>query len=810
MSIDFAKLALILGYADREKILDIIKEEVILQECGLNKRLVHILYERSILEKEQIQSLLWGLFCKRRIKLFPSRVVYCFNNEDDELFLQKVGISFQQLIENVRAKKRFNLNKVDTAFPVKDLVAATNIHRKLQDNGIERSLLSVLSSRGSLKSEYRDLVDNIEERRVSLSSPIDVQNKVSTQIWSGQLFLRLLSLDKSEDQKQELQIYFDKWKELVQKIPIRFSELLLNEELYTEEELLRAGVALHTLTNVDQVPRTYFFHLKSSHKDVINSFLEKEKDSSLEELCKLHSKLPLEQIALYGNKELQQLVFPNKKSIDIYKKWKKQQRKKITKSFIPFSVKALDQDLQKQYSIQRQIFKKLPVKNMDNFVAEWSQTQILPFSPTENIAIDNENPVITPARVKDHTEYISLERPNNALPLGGATGYLSIDATQEEIQLLSHKLEKSLVEKKPTKTLSFLLFVASFVLGSTLYSTKFSDMYGLVFVVPFLVFTIWGGKRLDIAKGKWSFISAVYVFVISSYLLSTEWNYTWVFFQSIGYVYLCLSVWYCLYRFVSVARRRGVVVTTAFLQLFGFASSYYLQKMYINEHLDYLYASYLLLCLCTLSLFSISIPKLSYEDEVVKEKIIWNTSLITPFLFSFYYVVLSKFLTTTLSEVTFFSSLDKLYTVFISGILSGAFVAFICKRSEISWLRYISFCLVLTFVLSPFVITSDVFDSTMFVCALLCGMLLPIGISLLLQNSEVITGESIGYLLLMIVLGGFLGHNITKVLFSDIVKFFLVLSLVAIIHFYTMLVTPNKEIQHMEETRLGGLLQFLG
>ncbi|BBM87399.1 hypothetical protein [Candidatus Uabimicrobium amorphum] len=793
MSIDFAKLALILGYADREKIFEAIREEVIVQECGLNKRLEHILYERNILKKESIQSLLWGLFCKRRIKLFPSRVVYCFTDRDDELFLQKVGISFQQLIENVRSKKRFRLENVDSAFPVKDLISATNIHRKLQDCSLQRTLLSILSARGSLKAQYRDLVENIEERRFSISSPLDVQNKNLTQTWSGKLFLQLLLIDKDSEKQKELQQCFATWKDLIaeRQIDIRFSEYLFHQSVCDENLLLHAGIALHTLTNIDQIPRVYILHLKSKHKTAINEYLKNHS-------AKLQNSLqiPLEQMALYTDKQLQQSLFADKKPLDIYKKWKKQQRQKITKSFIPFSVRALDQDLQKQYTAQRRQFKTLPKKDMGNFVAEWSQTQVLPFCPTESFSIKD-----TPATVKDHTEYISLEKPEV-----GATGYLSIDATQEEIQFLSNKLEKSLRERKPIKTLLFIIFAASFSMAASLCAPLFQE-HLMLLLLPFLL-AIWCGRRLDHAKGKLTFTGGLYVFAISSYLAIEFPHYGWLVVQGAGYLYLSVSAWYCLYRWTTATNR--TIVLIVFLHLLGFLSSYWWQYSDIESYKEYLPLIHALLCLLAIPLFYIAIPKLSYEDEITKEKNLFNSALVTPFLFGFFSVVFAKISMANIPKISLASSHEDLFSIFAGGIMSGVVIALFHKRSSVLWLRYISFLSIFMFVVSPFVIADKLFDSIFFLNAMLCGLLLPISISLILKNNESSVGETIGYLFLILLSGSLLAETITHLLFYNIAKFFLILSLLAIIHFYIMLIIPSKEIQHIEETRLGGLLRFLG
>lgn len=793
MSIDFAKLALILGYADREKIFEAIREEVVLQECGLNKRLEHILYERNTLTKESIQSLLWGLFCKRRIKLFPSRVVYCFTDRDDELFLQKVGISFQQLLENVRSKKRFRLENVDSAFPVKDLISATNIHRKLQRCDLQRTLLSILSARGSLKSEYRNLIEDIEKRRFSISSPVDVQNKNLTSTWSGRLFLQLLLVDKDDAQRKNLQDCFESWKKLLteRQIDIRFSEYLFHQNIYDENVLLHAGIALHTLTNIDQIPRIYMLHLKSKHKAAVDEYL-KDQSTELEN----NLQIPLEQMALYCNPQLQKTLFVDKKPLDIYKKWKKQQRQKITKSFIPFSVKALDQDLQKQYTTQRRQFKTQPQKDMGNFVAEWSQTQILPFSPTENIAINE-----TPATVKDHTEYISLEKPQI-----GATGYLSIDATQEEIQFLSHKLEKSLRETKPVKTLLFIVFATSFSMAASLFSVHLQKHLAMI-VLPFIL-AIWCGKRLDNAKGKFAFIGAVYAFVTSSYLAVEFSHYGWLIIQAASYLYIGVSSWYCLYRWSSTANR--TTTTVMFLHLLGFLSSYWWQQSDVSSYNEYLPMVHALLLLTTLPLFYIVIPKLSYEDEITKEKHLLNTALITPFLFGFFSIVFAKITSANIPKISMVSSHKDLFLLFAMGILCGVVFAFFHKRSSVLWLRYISFFSIFMFVVSPFVITDELFDSVFFVNSMLCGLLLPISTSLLLKNNEASVGETMGYVLVILLCGSLLAEVVTYLLFYNIAKFFLILSLLAIVHFYIMLLIPSKEIQHIEGTRLGGLLRFLG
>lgn len=533
--IDFAKFSLLFGFAQKEEICSAIREVALLQELGINKRLPHIMYERKMLSAEQIQAIFWGLYYSKRIHRYPTRIVYEFTQEDDQIFTQKASVPINDLIDEIRKK-----DKQESTFPQEFLIYCQDIQNTLAKKGFHRSLLSILNTKGYLTAPYKNFIPDIESKRVILSSPRQVK-EAHFRRKCEQVLYAALAKKKFKLKDEEALHALDVWNQTLKfGIDFKYSEILFFLGYAKRTEVHSVGMVLEYITAINQNPNVKFIDSRARLFSIQNPEYETKypKEYELaEKLRKLglvkidgsnillykkiidHDDLPSDQstasIDLAFVSGTDRGLFTHQKLLSIGMKSEKERRKNLFRSMFPYSLSNLGREFEQVYVDERVAIRKSPVHEADEIVQEWAQTQILSLQDetyqTEVVPLPSEPPTSKRRPVEpeiEKTEYISLPQQGDQAP-GAQTEYFSLAQATNELKILSAKIEQNVAEIRSTKLLFWTIFClyagAAVILseldkifvGETDNLPLFSGLSTFIMCFPAIIWGSYMGKLAD-------------------------------------------------------------------------------------------------------------------------------------------------------------------------------------------------------------------------------------------------------------------------------------------------------------------------
>lgn len=474
--IEFGKLALVLGFTNKENVYAGIRETALLQELGIQKRLSHIMYERNYLTPVQIQSILWALYRRRQIQRFPARVVYEFTAQDDSEFLGKVAMPLDQTLATWKSSGEFRKalpeqTQEKKPFPQDVLIYCMELQKQLKQKGFPRTLLSILNAKGYLQDEYRDLVPDIRQKKKILSSPIQAKSPLLRRLWETVLF-SAWAVHKNKLTEEQVEIARKIWGQLLEqfKLPLKFSEVMGYLGYMGKGDLTKLGVFVAEFANLDQIPRFHMFDLTEEERSFIHSHLRQQAKYQkvyrnclgfAEQIREIGLTIPPEELLIHkqyitraGLQEARQKIdkttgafelmstaeykmaqdlslrFAGKKHIS----FSKRQQKELATKMIPFSLESLEKEFESQYLEEKKAAReRRPEQDIQNIIEELSHTQLMAFqeiafSPTEDSPLKGSQirahwkppKTAQDMTAKEHTEYISLDSEQETPPDGAA------------------------------------------------------------------------------------------------------------------------------------------------------------------------------------------------------------------------------------------------------------------------------------------------------------------------------------------------------------------------------------------------------
>ena len=605
--IDFAKFCLIFGFAKKDDICSAIREVALLQELGINKRLPHVMYERGFLSTDQVQAIFWGLYNSKRIRRYPTRIVYEFSEEDDLAFFARASIPINDLIDGIR--KHTNN---DHSFPQEFLIYCQDIQSKLNKKGFPRTLLSILNTKGYLSKPYKNLVPNIENKRVILSSPRQIKEPAFQQKCEQILFAALAKKKfnlKAEEAEHSLSV----WQKVIKKydIDFKYSEILFFLGYAKRTEVHSVGMILEYVTGINQNPRVKFIDSRARLFSIQHpEFKEKyAKEYDIAEnlraagLVKLdgsnillykniidYDDLPNDQSTasfdlaiVSGDKSL----LTNKKLLAAGAQSERDRRKKLFRTMFPFSLKELGHEFEQLYLQERLAIRKGP-KEPAQIVQEWAQTQILSLQDdtyqTEVVPLPGRpgtEKIIAQPRRKvtrniDNTDYISLpDQEDNVqagvlVAQGSQTEYFSLNDATQELKVLSDKIQEKVAEVRYTKMLFwsiFCLYAGAAVLlsefdvifGKTSALPLYSGLSTFIMCFPAIIWGTYFGKLADQGHCHklifWGFIIHLVCIPILPFCNDIYLHLGVKFVQAIGLVAAGVATEFCVSRWYGIGER---------------------------------------------------------------------------------------------------------------------------------------------------------------------------------------------------------------------------------------------------------------
>lgn len=480
--IEFGKLALILGFLTKENVYNAVRETALLQEFGIPKRIAHVMYERHYLNADEIQAISWALYKTRKISRFPARVVYEFTEEDDKKFLEQAWRSVDDLLAAVRKTPGKALDaqpdnapaeEKKTAFPQEVLIYCRDLQNQLRQKGFPRPLVSIISAKGFLQGQYRDLLPNVEEKKKIITSPEQAKSWQQVRKWEAILF-NAPALQKSKLTLEQSEQALESWQKFGEDfhLPLRYSEFLYYQGLMAKSDLTKLGIFVSEIAHIEVMPRFQIFDLSEEECEFVKAFMAKEekyqhaydKCSQLStKLQKIGVNIPPEKLLIHQEyisraeilsrlkkePEFQKAVSPEVLTAEHQKLLQKLQargaqsgekelsakeKRDLTAKMLPFALDSLDKEFASSYQEERKTARiQQPEGKIKNIIEELSQTQMIGFqeinvSPTQDIMLQGEQirpagivpPKISPAEPLVKTEYIAL--PTGSLQTGGEKG----------------------------------------------------------------------------------------------------------------------------------------------------------------------------------------------------------------------------------------------------------------------------------------------------------------------------------------------------------------------------------------------------
>ncbi|WP_372367608.1 MFS transporter [Candidatus Uabimicrobium sp. HlEnr_7] len=606
--IDFAKFSLIFGFAKKEEICSAIREVALLQELGINKRLPHIMYERRMLSAEQIQAIFWGLYHSKRIRRYPTRIVYDFTHEDDQVFFEKASVPINDLIDDIR-----NKNKQESTFPQEFLIYCQDIQNTLAKKGFKRSLLSILNTKGYLTKPYKNLIPDIESKRIVLASPRQVK-EVHFRRRCEQILYSALAKKKFKLKDSEASHALDVWNQsLKHDIEFKYSEILFFLGYAKRTEVHSVAMVLEYITTIEQHPNVKFVDSRARLFSIQNPEYKERYAAEYELAEKLRSiglvKIDGSNILIYKNiidhddlpndqstasidlafvSGSDKGLLTHQKLLSIGAKSEKERRKNLFRSMFPYSLSNLGREFEQVYLDERIAIRKSPVNEANEIVQEWAQTQILSLQDetyqTEVVPLPNESPSKRRAVAPDieNTDYISLPQNDSQQASGAQTEYFSLAQATHELKVLSAKIEQNVAEVRSTKLLFwsiFCLYAGAAVILSDLDKIfqgqddnlpLFSGMSTFIMCFPAI---FWGGHIGKLAdRGQahklilWGFVIHVSCMPFLPFCSNIYIHLVVKFFQAIGLVAAGIGTEFCVSRWYGIGERGkmlGVASITA-------------------------------------------------------------------------------------------------------------------------------------------------------------------------------------------------------------------------------------------------------
>ncbi len=879
--IDFAKLGLIFNFTKKEDIYAAIREVALLKELGINKRLAHVMYERRFLTVEQIQSILWVLLKVGRIRRFPARIVYEFSQEEDKKFLAQVKTPFNEILAQVdlNLSKSGAKKEEKKQFPLEALIFCQDIQKKLKQKNFDRSLLSILSARGYLTEEYRNLIPDIQEKKTIISSPKHVKEEGfgdRCEVFLFNALLTIKGIDVSSEKKSEA---FSLWEKIHGKMDIRYGEVLYYLGCSNKNDLNQVGIVLRELTGINQTPRLEFLDQKASSY-ALKHEKYKENYPEIFTLAEELSNMGFQKLGV-GNVLLHQELldteeFKQEKQADtranITQKefqeatqfLRKSEKRKLVRSFIPFSFRDLEKEFEKLYLEERLAARKYRPKHAGSIVEEWAQTEILSFKEMESTEstplprdakphhrVQVKSPLLKPEDAGgEGTDYIHLPLEGAEEIISEPTEYISIEgAGSEKLKFLSERVEDTMIERGSVKLLLWTTFVMAMgisivmpnlkiLLGNTDKLPIYSGLSIFIMCVPGILLSSYFGKMAD--RGKVHVLISVGLFIhgIGTWLLVYGLDiYTHLLirvFQAVGLTAISIGLEFCIGRWFGVAERGRMLGLFAVFGGLGSTCGYLLCPIFEGlestfsfiepDKVGFTLASFLSMVLCLVTIFYAHGAKVSavIDEDAEEEEFDWENSPIPKiplFAVALYGIVemglLVVFLPTfnqkisnlpvTEDTLVLWLGLGSLVSGYVFGRLSD-------KIGPLPILRVLTFLAIVSLFLVPHNMTNiSTIQLIFFFIGISIGAIHPLGFSWVLEvmDDERHFGAAAGAFTLFLNLGAMFGCIFCGVAFYflDLSYFFLLLTLIFIAYFYFLLLVPLNA--NNDDAMVGGLLRFL-
>lgn len=636
--IDFAKFCLIFGFVKKDDICSAIREVALLQELGINKRLPHVMYERKFLNADQVQAIFWGLYNSKRIRRYPTRIVYEFTEQDDVAFCAKASIPINDLIDGIR---KHTTNR-ENSFPQEFLIYCQDIQNKLIKKGFPRTLLSILNTKGYLTKPHKHLVSDIENKRILLTSPRQIKEPFFQQKCE-QLLFAALAKKKFRLKEKEASHSLNVWQKTIRKygIDFKYSEVLFFLGYAKRTEVHSVGMILKYVTGIDQNPRVKFIDSRAKLFSIQHPDYKKKYSNEYDIAEKLRSvglvKLDGSNILLYKN-IIDYNDLPNDQStasIDLaiisgsdrglmsHKKLlsagaqsELERRKKLFRTMFPFSLKGLGHEFEQLYLQERLAVRKKPTEQSDQIVQEWAQTQILSLQdetyqtevlPLSGKVISEKNLSHMPRKITsdiDNTDYISLpqQAENTNSSKGVHTEYFSLNNATPELKILSEKIQENATDVRSTKLLFWTIFCLyagvavilselDVIFGKVDNLPLLSGLSTFIMCIPAIIWGIYFGKLAD--KGHvhklilWGFLIHIMCMPILPFCHNIYIHLVVKFIQAIGLVAVGIATEFCVSRWYGIGERGKMLGVASIVATVAAATGFLLPSLLKGVEVPY-------------------------------------------------------------------------------------------------------------------------------------------------------------------------------------------------------------------------------
>ena len=271
----FGRTAATYKFTDQDTIRQIIKEVSSLQVLGIDKRMPQIMYERGILDIDQIYAILESLVRTRQIKKIRSLLTYNFSEADDQRFCEHIGLDYGQLqTQEALVKLPPEVIEANLPLPAKNLILCLNIKQSLQKAGIEVLLLNVIADKKLIDASFTQIIPDLADKQQVIVAPEGRDERRIRQ--SIGILISRIAMENDKMSEEQIRHSLAIWHQVSELgIRVKYPELLYYLGIISHKDAVRIAAFLASISKIDQQPRFALLQLDEEELRFFEELQEK-------------------------------------------------------------------------------------------------------------------------------------------------------------------------------------------------------------------------------------------------------------------------------------------------------------------------------------------------------------------------------------------------------------------------------------------------------------------------------------------------------------------------------------------------------